>query len=174
MKTPKIELKRIKTFRGMEGYGLNADVYVDGVKTCLAMDDATGGGMRFEIYDQAKYKLLEDYANSLPSTPLMIDGKHMERDGKPIMMKVTVEELIDKAYNDYEKEKTEAKKVKLMVDHLIWGVPDANSYTTVKFRLPLTKIPTATLQQAVDKYKATFKNGEKFLNTNLNALGINL
>ena len=156
----------------MEGYGLNADVYVDGVKTCLAMDDASGGGMRFEVYDQAKYKMLEDYAYGLPSKPLMIDDKHMEKGGKPIMMKVTIEELIDNAYNDYEKEKAEAKKVKLMADHLLWGVPEANSYTTVKFRLFLAQIPTATLQQAVDKYKATFKEGEIFLNNNLAALGI--
>jgi hypothetical protein len=44
----------------------------------------------------------------------------------------------------------------------------------VKFKVPLAKVPTTRLQEIVDKYKKEFKSGDKFLNTNLEGLGIKL
>jgi len=39
---PRITLRAVKTFQGMEGTGFNADVYVDGEKAGSAIDDASG------------------------------------------------------------------------------------------------------------------------------------
>jgi uncharacterized protein YbgA (DUF1722 family) len=42
----------------------------------------------------------------------------------------------------------------------------------VKFKVPLSQIPLAQLQGYIDKYKNDFKDGQVFLNTNLEALGV--
>jgi len=59
-----------------------------------------------------------------------------------------------------------------MVNTVMWGVPNGHSYTQVKFKVPLSQIPLAQLQGYIDKYKNDFKDGQVFLNTNLEALGV--
>ena len=61
-----------------------------------------------------------------------------------------------------------------MLDTIMWGKPNGHSYTQVKFKVPLAKVPTTRLQEVVDKYKKEFKKGDEFLNTNLESLGIKL
>ena len=74
-----------------------------------------------------------------------------------------------------ELEKKEQKKLeKKMVDAILWGKPNGHSYTQVKFKIPLSKIPLMQLQGVVNKYKTELKEGEQFLNTNLEELGIKL
>ena len=81
---------------------------------------------------------------------------------------------IDDAEFDRMEKAKEAKKLeKKFENHVIWGVPNAPSYTQVKFSHPLSKYPKDKLQEAIDKYKKNFKPGEVFLNTNFSALGIN-
>lgn len=173
MNKPSIELKKVKTFRGMEGYGLNAEVYVNGIKACFVIDEGNGGEMRFDqVYDRASMELLEKYAKSIPQTPLEVNGKPYMRDGKVVMMDTTVAELIDDAFDEIQKKKEEAKLVKKFANHLVWGVPGAAQYAQVKYNVPLAAIPAAQLQAAVDKWKATFKKDERFFNTNLKTLGI--
>lgn len=43
METPKIELKKVSTFNGRDGVGLNAQCYIDGVY-CFDVHDAADGG----------------------------------------------------------------------------------------------------------------------------------
>jgi transcription initiation factor IIF auxiliary subunit len=64
MKTPKVELKKVKTFRGTDGYGLNADIHINGVKCLLVIDEANGGCFNYQnIYDEKnKTKALENIA----------------------------------------------------------------------------------------------------------------
>ena len=45
MKISKVELKAIKTFEGMDGYGLNANVYINGKREAVALDEGCGGEM---------------------------------------------------------------------------------------------------------------------------------
>ena len=45
MKEPKVTLKKIKTFLGIEGYGVNADVYITGKIACTEIDSGDGGEM---------------------------------------------------------------------------------------------------------------------------------
>jgi hypothetical protein len=61
-----------------------------------------------------------------------------------------------------------------MVDTVMWGIPNGHSYTQVKFKVPLAQIPTEKLQGYLDKYKKDFDKDEKFLNTNLETLGVKL
>jgi hypothetical protein len=56
----------------------------------------------------------------------------------------------------------------------MWGKPKGHSYSQVKFKIPLAQVATNRLQEIVDKYKKELKEGEVFLNTNLESLGIKL
>jgi hypothetical protein len=74
-----------------------------------------------------------------------------------------------------ELEKKEKKKMeKQMVNSIMWGKPKGHSYSQVKFKIPLAQVATNRLQEIVDKYKKELKEGEVFLNTNLESLGIKL
>lgn len=44
------EVKNIKTFRGMEGYGVNSTLYRNGKKLCNCDDSGDGGCMDFSEY----------------------------------------------------------------------------------------------------------------------------
>lgn len=168
-----VTLKNVKSFRGREGHGLNADVYVNGKKCCFIMDDANGGEYRYEVYDKELFKDFEAYAKAQPQYPMEFDGQPYLKEGKPVMMDVTIDQLIDAEFDRMEREKETKKLAKKYDNHVIWGVPNAASYTQVKFPHPLSKYPKDKLQEAIDKYKNKFKPGEVFWNTNFAALGIN-
>ena len=74
-----------------------------------------------------------------------------------------------------ELEKKEKKKLeKKMLDAILWGKPNGSSYTLVKFKMPLSTVPLIQLQSLINKYKTELKEGEQFLNTNLEVLGVKL
>ena len=169
-----IELKKVKTFRGHEGHGLNAEVWVDGVKTAYVVDDASGSiCYDFTVYDKVKYKELEEYVDSLPHEPLIIDGKPFERDGKVVMHEPRLEDVIDEAFTKIKTDKARKQLEKKFVNHLVWGNKkfDGN-YTYVKYPRPLSEYSTAALQKAVDLRKETFEPDEVFYNTNFESLKI--
>jgi len=172
MKKPVIELKKVKTFRGMEGTGLNADVYVNGVKTCMIIDDATGGDMQYEVYNQKAFDAFKAYAASLPPEKWKGD------DGKQHTIPQSIDFLIDDVFNammaEKEKERFTKSIAKKFINHIVFGIPGADGYRYVKFNRPLNEIPKAKLQEMVDKYKAKLGKGESFFNTNFKQLGINI
>ena len=174
MKKPKIELKNIKTFRGMEGFGLNADIFINGVKCIFVMDAGDGGEIRYEenIYgkDSEKValniKLLDDYIASLPA-------KTSTFGDKTLTIPYDRDILVDELFNEIEKQKGNKKMQKLFNTGIVFGIPDANSYKYMDFKHPLSKIAKGTIQVYVDKIKLQHcKNGVAILNTNLKELGI--
>lgn len=170
---PKIELKNVKTFRGTEGHGLNATIYVDGIKTAFIMDAADGGEPQYDVFNKEKFKQLEDYAASLPAEPIVFDGVTMkEKDGTPMTIQPSVDSLVDEVFNQLERAKQAKKLEKKMVQSVMWGVPGGDNYVEQKFRIPLSQIPAYKLQAYLNKYMSEFKPGEVFLNTNLNILGL--
>jgi hypothetical protein len=172
-----IELKKVKTFIGNEGQGLNAEVWVDGVKTCFVIDDASGSIMYDfgPVYNKEKFKELEDYVASLPDYPLEINGEPcFEKDGVTVMMmKPSMEGLIDDAFEKFETARVMKRLAKKFVNKILWGKKKiTGKYTEVTFKKPLHEIPTHILQGYVDKYKAELKDDEMFYNTNFDALKI--
>lgn len=170
----KIELKKVKTFTGNEGTGLNAEVWVDGIKTAYVIDDASGSIMYdFTVYNKEKFKELEDYADSLPAEPIIIDGKPYERDGEVVMCEQRIESVIDQAFHEYEQARAMKRLEKKFANHIIWGKKEYDgSYTYQKLKIPLEAVPKNQLQRLVDKLKSEMKPGEVFYNTNFEALNI--
>lgn len=178
MPIPKLELKNIKTFRGHEGVGLNADIYVNGKKVAFVMDEANGGGYHYEVNhgksdkerreNSAVLQMVENYARTLPKRPLDMGG------GRVADYQPDLDTLIDDLFNAKEKEKTDKKIQKKMENHIMWGVPNSPSYAYVKFSQPLASYSRARLQMHIDAYKKRLKRGEVFLNTNLVELGMTI
>ena len=165
--TPKLELKNIKTFRGGEGYGLNADLVVNGKKICFVRDAGNGGCFDFDIYgktdkdikgNRAVLSMVTAYAESLPKRPF---GGGIAGEFQP-----DLDTLIDDLFAEKENAKADKKLTKKMETHIILGVPNANSYRSVKLNLPLSQYPLNALQNFVNQLKPRMNRGEVFLNTN--------
>jgi len=56
-------LKSIKTFRGMDGQGMNATLYRDGVKVALVIDDGCGGEIHLEWVDYQAPRVTVPWVN---------------------------------------------------------------------------------------------------------------
>ena len=180
----KIELKNIKinlTF-SEETTMFRADLVINGVLAGEANNDGRGGCTFYSVrtYDMKKRTSLsvgdiernrellrqaEAFCKALPK--VRVEEYNFEYD-------MNLEHFIDNLIEDELKKKEQKKLEKKMVDTIMWGKPNGHSYTQVKFKVPLAKVPTTRLQEVVDKYKKEFKKGDEFLNTNLETLGIKL
>jgi hypothetical protein len=167
----KIELKNIKinlTF-SEETIMFQADVFVNGKKTAYANNDGRGGCTFYNSYhapnNDEDLRQAEAFCKALPK--VRVEEYDFEYD-------MNLEHFIDNLIEDELKKKEQKKLEKKMADTIMWGIPNGNCYVQVKFKIPLAKIPTTRLQEFVDKYKKEFQEGHKFLNTNLEGLGIKL
>ena len=181
----KIELRKLKVAEHMsEGTtAFTADLFVDGVNIGYAKNDGRGGCTDYNIIPGKKFSsggfdfdtnreiLIKAEAFCLTLPPIKYPAAHGM---KTFEVPMNLENFIDELVSAHLKEKDQKKFEKKMIDTLMWGVPDGLSYTQVKFKVPLSKIPTLQLQVFVDKYKKELKEGQVFLNTNLEALGIKL
>lgn len=58
--TEQYSLRRVKTFRGMDGQGLNAKLVKSGKVMAFILDEGRGGEMRFDWMDLTKEKSAEE------------------------------------------------------------------------------------------------------------------
>lgn len=169
----KIELKKFQFFERMseETNAFVADVYVNGKKVAYAKNDGHGGDTYYHPYatDNALLRKAEEYCLSLP--PIKYPAEHgMEA----FEIKMNLTHFIDDLVTAEIKKKDQKKMEKKMEKAIMWGVPNGYRYTQVAFKVPLAQIPRPQLQMYVNKYKSQFKEGEQFLNTNLESLGIKI
>lgn len=176
MKEPKVELKNIKTFRGMEGIGFNLDLYINGVKCMFVINDANGGMYSYEHNIDSKnpeliktnIELLDDYINLLPPKVFDIEGeKHI--------LRYDFDMYIDEKLEEWEKQKEIKKQLKLQTTSILIGVPNDNKYSYFNFKRPLSELSIGKLRQSILEIQTKHcKDGVVILNTNLEALGIKI
>ncbi len=194
MKAPVITVKKLSTFQGHDGIGVNADIFIDGVYVGHFYDEARGGEPEFDYaYSQAdpsvraraqaKFADLEAYAKEQPEIDLNADRKF---DDKPMMHKATAIDLIDYAINDAievrEKRKADSRLNRNKMRSIMWGNPkDTSHYHYVQWKghtlaeIALRPNGVATLQSQVDRIKRDMPAGEEFLNADiLTKLGVKL
>jgi hypothetical protein len=165
----KIELKKIKVAEHMseETTAFTAELFVDGKNIGYVKNDGRGGCTDYYSNpDEKSRKALqaaEAYCLTLP-----------EVDYGAFKHKMNLETFIDELLEKHLKEKDQIKLTKKMVNTIMWGVPNGHSYMQVKLSKPLAECNIVSLQNTIDKYKKEFKEGEQFLNTNLEVLGIKL
>jgi hypothetical protein len=166
MTEPKVTIKNFKSFRGMEGLGFNADIYVNGVKSVFVMDGGNGGQFDYEVVkgQESNVQLVKDYVKSISK----------RGDDSDIELDMYIASKVDEYENDKLKAKEEKKMMKLMAEAIVIGVPNANSYRFFNFKKPLSSVPVIVLQSCVDGAKKAMREGEVFLNKNLEVLGVKL
>ena len=158
----KYELKAVKTFRGMEGQGFNANLYRDGKKVALVMDSAHGGCYDYEWTSKDERKIFDDYIETLP--PSLEDWMN----GKP--MKAFDDGVVSDLLNEYYL----AKDAKRVIRNGSFFVPSkmelrkyTGSITEAKRQHAKKKYPdclffdTMTLEQAMSTLEKIAKANEK-------------
>lgn len=174
---------------GMEGMGFNAELYINGIKCCHVLDDASGGCYDIQPYTYENpnavliiknIELLNKYLKSLPIEPMMIDGEHMKDiNGELCYHDNDMESYIYKLFAKHLDEKANKKFLNHCKKYICIGVPNSDSYTTIKFVKPILEYDKRTIQVIVDNVKAKEIKGSKvkgikILNENLIELGINI
>lgn len=103
MKEIKCELKNVKFHQGHEGYGVNADLWINNVKCVHVLDDGNGGCLHIDVLGygakpqvitdiKTNVQHLKDYIDSLPEKPLGFNFK--DKQGNIRMHKTTLEDYI--------------------------------------------------------------------------------
>lgn len=162
----KIELKNIKFSEHLseETNAFTADIYVEGKKCGYCKNDGQGGCTMVKAFgDPGLYGIMQTAENHLKTQPDINIGTEV----KPFMVKSTWENVVDNLFDQWLKQKDQKKLEKKMETSLLWGVPNSDRYTIVNFKVKLTQIPHNILQDKITFYKGLFKEGEKYLNTNL-------
>lgn len=100
-----LTIKNVKTFRGREGHGFNATLYVDGKKAAFVMDGGNGGCMDFEWFINSAPVMA--YAQSLPNTaPCEWFPEGLPSDLELIINKMVDDHLHNKRFLALSKKKT--------------------------------------------------------------------
>ncbi len=93
----------VKSFRGTEGLGFNANLLANGKKVAFVIDEANGGDYHYEWVSDEAEKSVEAYIASLPATPLKASAEDWERklypNGREANFDCIVGELVDDAEN---------------------------------------------------------------------------
>lgn len=177
----RFELKKVKLFQGMEGYGLNADLYINGVKCLFVIDEGDGGCMIYRNYAlETKSDPMSDRINSLIDAmdehiktlppEKSSSGKPYPVDRDSFINNLLIEQDVAK-----QKAKWEKKRQKLYETAIVIGKPDGTEIRYYNFKVPLSKIPKTKLQWYVAIANTERVMDEVILNADkLTALGIKL
>ena len=180
----RFELKKIKLFQGMEGYGLNADLYINGVKCLFIRDAGDGGEIDYDSYARdAKNTVMRDRIVSLIAAMdahiKTLPAETSTCGNKTFTIKVDRDIFINDLLVAQDKARLKAKNEKKMnalyTHALVIGKPNDNKYRYIDLKRPLFEVPQMLLQSYADKLKRECATtGEVFLNTNLATLSIKI
>ena len=110
-----VELKSIKTWEGQEGYGLQANVYIDNKLAGQVTDDAWGGSFRYDFDTTELDKRAEKYRKNIWSKkPENAKYLSLYKNGAEFE-----DQFIDEIFNLREAEKAFNKAQKTKWTHLV-------------------------------------------------------
>jgi len=160
----KIELKNVQFSERMseETNSFVADIYVDGKKCGYCKNSGQGGCTEYHSYPENR-DLFNKTEKWLLNQPDINIGSVTD----PYMVTCNMESKVDQLFENWLNKKSEDRRKKKMLNHIMWGVPNGSSYTYVKLPKPIKDIPHIVLQSYLNKLKGDFKEGQVFLNTNL-------
>jgi len=176
MKEPKIVLKNIKTFQGLDGEGFNAVIWINDVKCMLVIDTASGGEFDYQHnIDHPKpglvkknIDLLAKWIDEQPKVPFNLGG---EDHSLKYCIDMHIENVLIKT-----QEAKEAKKLnKICLTGIAFGVPNGGGYEYIDYNIALSVIPKDHLQHVVNGVKEKYCIDNKvILNKNIEELGVTI
>jgi hypothetical protein len=114
-----LELKKIKSHRGMEGQTLDAELHFDGQLACLILDDATGGEVRYDWDSPEIKRQVEDVLLAMPPVDAewaWLEKCHPENATEEFkhsrLLHCRLEQLVDRLYNDHQALQTWKRRAK--------------------------------------------------------------
>lgn len=119
-KAPRLELSGVKTFQGMEGQGLNADLWFDGKKVAFVLDEGCGGEMRIHVacvqhnppvFAHAELRAAEEY----------VKGLNLPSEDMDLTVEQDLESLINETVDDIANDK---RMRRLAKDNVLFTLPD--------------------------------------------------
>jgi hypothetical protein len=114
MNKPAYHVKNLKIFRGMEGQGFNATLYLGKQRLGTVIDDASGGPVVLEL-SPADRSALDEYVQSLPDIPCTFNDPDT---GKPATLKPSADWFVSKLVNRTDRLK-QIKKILKKPDMLV-------------------------------------------------------
>jgi len=162
MKAIVFGIKKFKSFIGNEGYGFNAELWMDGKKACFVIDDARGGEYHWNWYSKDCEKQFCDYLKSLPVEKVEDDAEAWEKklypNGRAWSEEVFMGMLVDQHQN-FSSIQRRAKT------STIFTIPSNKKGEYISIKLPFSPETKA-------KILANPKNaGAKFINEHLSDSG---
>jgi hypothetical protein len=140
---PKYEVKNVKGFTGMEGYGYECTLYKDEARIGTITDPAEGGEPHFFL-NQGEKELLDQFCKTLPKTPLDSDDLDVLKEKYPDGMDVDASTFIARLVDEYEGLKQLKKWCKKETLFTLEGDKKGH-YRTVK--LPYSPLVKQRLEQ---------------------------
>jgi len=164
----KIELKNIKFSEALseETNAFTANLYINGKNVGYCKNQGQGGCTDYHANSPEDYKVIiatEAYCKILPK--IKYGGMEFDQ---------SLESVIDQLLEDWLKAKETKKMERKMQTCILVGSPDSLNYSYYNFKAPLSSIPKGQLEASVFRIKNKLNKGEAILNTNLEALGINV
>ena len=92
-----ITIKGVKYFRGSEGYGYNASIYIDGKKAGLAINHGDGGATLFEF---ASRELRERFMAAAKKWAVA-RGKENATEPEGLLVEAKLQELEDQKHKEF-------------------------------------------------------------------------
>jgi hypothetical protein len=133
-----LELKKIRTHRGMEGLGYNADMYADGKKVGEVLDEGCGG-MPFVYWkDRSAEPEVLAYINTLPLETFDPEKKpefaELWPDGRKQDLESVLGSLFDEAMWKKDQDAFRRRMEREMLKYILVRLPGDNpdSYRIVK------------------------------------------
>lgn len=147
----KIEIKNIKTFRGHDGFGYNADVYADGKKVIHVLEDGWGGPLDLQPVNFTP-EGKELCAKAIEECKRLCDLKYTGEDAVKVekaefYIGVEIEEIINKKEAEKAAVKNQKKFEKMFPTTLVFVEKGGGGYYPVTFGKPArTLAALSTLQ----------------------------
>lgn len=163
-----ISIKNVKTHMSTDGQALSCSVYVNNIRTFFYEHRGDGGeGYVLQTFNEEMLKKFNQAIEDAGERVIPANPKY----GNPeFTCKWCIDAVIDMTYNEHERQKADAKILKLCKTALVWGVPGDNGYHYLNFKRPLEDVSKDELRKYALKYKAKFSFGVVFFNKNLKEL----
>ena len=168
----KIELKSIKFSEAMseETKAFTADLYINGKKVGYCKNTGQGGCTDYYGIEKAYPDIIKEAEAYCKAQP--------DIDYGTFTIKNNLEHTIDLLFENWLKAKERKKLEKRMETGILWGKPNAGTYTYLNYKIPLvglSKTAPKMLQDRINQIKRDHCiGGVVILNTNLEALGVNV
>lgn len=155
-----LEVKNVKTFQGMEGYGYNAALYLNGKRVAFVIDEGCGGTPHFQWEGKdragkdANEKAVQAFIEAIPPEKCPEDAEDWEKTlyDKSGYRKLDLEDVVGRMVDDYENTRRLARQKKTSVPFTHPGVEKGN-YLLIKHNGRVEETKAAILRKHPD---ATF------------------